>query len=99
MYDEFGAGLSAGMAIGGLVVIILFLVMNAVFGHTNVDTMEDIQAPTMYKVTVDGIETMCTSEPGIRHGYLELVGCTGMPDGVMRIKRYLALEFVEVRGE
>ena len=99
MYDEFGNGFVMGLVTGALGLILIILILSALYGHTYVDTMEDIKAPTLYKVTVDGVETLCTTEPDIKSDYLELRGCTGMPDGIMRVKRYLALEFVEVRGE
>jgi len=97
MHNEWGSGFGAGMAAGVLLIWLLILVGTAIFGHINVDTMTEIQAPTMYKVTVDGIETMCKREPDIKDGYLELIGCTGMPGNAMRVKQYSTLQFEEVR--
>ncbi len=100
MYDEaFNNGFWAGLSVGIIGILLTIMLLSALFGHTTVNTMAEIQAPVVYKVTVDGVQTMCIQEPDIKHDYLELAGCTGMPDHVMRIKRYLALSFVEVRSE
>lgn len=98
MNDE-GTQFFGGMIAGVFLAMAALAIVFAIFGHITVDTMDEIETPTMYKVTVDGIETMCKSEPEVERNYLTLWSCDSMPDSNMRVRRYLDLTVVEVPGE
>ena len=88
-----------GFVCGLLAFVLILSGIFALWGHLTVETVKDIEVPTMYKVTVDDVEFMCKSEPETEKNYLVLWNCDSMPDTNMRVKRYLEFEFVEVPGE